>query len=77
MTSEEILRLYLYILEESGEGQYLHDPDSAGSGMVRLWQDIVRAHCDDATIQTQIDHMIDEAKSLAITDFENSVFDER
>ena len=77
MTPAELLRLYSYILNDCGEGQYLHDPDSAGSGMVRLWQDIVRPHCDDKAIQAQIDEMIDEAKSLAITDFENSVFDER
>ncbi len=73
MTPQEILSLYSYILDESGEGQYLHDPDSAGSSMVRLWQDIVRPHCNDEAIQAQIDGMIDEAKSLAIEDFENSV----
>jgi len=77
VTPEKILALYSYFLCESDEGQYLHDPDSAGSNMVRLWQDIVRFHCDDEAIQAQIDSMIEEAKSLALTDFEIRVFDDR
>lgn len=70
MTPEEILQLYIYTLEEAGEGQYLHDPDSAGSGMARLWQDIVRAHCPDVEITTAINDLIRESYKLALANFE-------
>lgn len=77
MTSEEILQLYIYILEEAGEGQYLHDPDSAASKLANLWHDCVRQHCCDPHIEEQIDAMIEEARATALEDYEQQMLNGR
>lgn len=73
MAPQEILRLYEYFFKEAGEGQHLHDPTSAGASMVRLWQDIVRPHCEDVAITVAINSLIEEAYSTALADFEEQI----
>lgn len=75
MSPENILDLFTYMLIESGEQQYLHDPASARSKIAQLWEEVVRHHCHNSDIVSQIDTMIAKGKATALKDFEEQMYD--
>lgn len=75
MAPDDILDLFVYVLIDGGEERHLHDPASAGSKLVRLWEDIVRPQCHDNNVVSQIDALIAEGKATSLNDYEDLMFD--